>query len=70
MPGGTGAPEAVFSLRNRRLAAALRELGFSARYEELDGAHDWDFWTAALRRLLDWLPLRTNAGIHSGNVGL
>ena len=55
---------------NRRLAAALRELGFSARYEELDGAHDWDFWTAALRRLLDWLPLRTNAGIHSGNVGL
>lgn len=55
---------------NRRLAAALRELGLSTRYEELDGAHDWDFWTAALRRLLDWLPLRANAGIHSGNVGL
>lgn len=53
---------------NRRLAAALRALGFSARYEESEGGHDWDFWTAALRSLLDWLPLRTNAGIHSGNV--
>lgn len=55
---------------NRRLAAALRELGYPISYEELDGGHDWDFWTAALRGLLDRLPLRANAGIHSGNVGL
>ena len=55
---------------NRRLASVLQELGYYARYEEMAGGHDWDFWTEALRMLLDWLPLQANAGIHSGNVGL
>ncbi len=55
---------------NRRLASVLQELGYYTHYEEMAGGHDWDFWTAALRMLLDWLPLEANAGIHSGNVGL
>lgn len=55
---------------NRRMKAAFQKLGFPVHYEERAGGHDWDFWNAEIRRVLDWLPLQEQAGIHSGNVGL
>ncbi len=39
-------------------------------YEEGPGGHDWLFWDAFIKKIVDWLPLDEDAvdGRHSGNV--
>ena len=37
--------------------------------EDPNAAHEWDFWDAQIKKVLDWLPLGgENAGLSSGNV--
>lgn len=43
---------------NHSLADFLKENGVDVTYEEGPGAHDWDFWDAAIQRVLAWLPLK------------
>lgn len=35
----------------------LEALGIDLTYAEHPGIHDWDFWDAHIRDVLDWLPL-------------
>ncbi len=37
---------------------AAETLPLSVTYDEVDGMHDWDYWTDALHRWIDWLPLK------------
>ena len=36
----------------------LDSLGWRHRYEESEGAHDWAYWDAQIRRAIAWLPLK------------
>lgn len=39
--------------------------------EDPNAAHEWDFWDAQIKKVLDWLPLGgENAGLSSGNVNV
>jgi S-formylglutathione hydrolase FrmB len=42
---------------NRDFRDFLRSRGVDFSYEEGPGAHDWDFWDAQIKKVLDWLPL-------------
>lgn len=56
---------------NRNLKDFLNDQGIEVTYVEEDGAHEWDFWNRAIRRVLDWLPLEdSQESIHGGNVGI
>lgn len=56
--------------RTRDYHEFLKREGVEHRYEEATGGHDWPFWDAFIKRILDWLPLEANVaeGRHSGNV--
>ena len=57
--------------QNREFRDFLVSEGVPVAYDEWDGGHEWDFWNASVRKLLDWLPLEeAKAGLSSGNVGL
>lgn len=57
--------------QNREFRDFLISEGVPVTYDEWDGGHEWDFWNASVKKLLDWLPLEeAKAGISSGNVGL
>lgn len=57
--------------QNHEFRDFLIEAGASVTYDEWDGGHEWDFWNASVKKMLDWLPLdKAKAGISSGNVGL
>jgi len=43
---------------NRRLHQHLDSLHYEHTYEEGPGTHEWGFWDAHIRKVLDWLPLR------------
>ena len=36
----------------------LTDLGFRVTYEQWEGVHDWDFWDAAIEKVIRWLPLK------------
>ncbi|MBP5281545.1 MAG: acetylesterase [Lachnospiraceae bacterium] len=39
--------------------------------EDPNAAHEWDFWDAQIKKVLDWLPLDgEDAGLGSGNVNV
>jgi S-formylglutathione hydrolase FrmB len=40
---------------NLAFKAAVDRLGFDYRYSESPGAHDWDYWDAWIKPVLDWL---------------
>lgn len=40
---------------NTRLRDALKNFGFSLRYEESAGDHNWPYWDAKIQTVLDWL---------------
>lgn len=48
----------------------LQGSGVAHHYEEGPGGHDWVFWDAFIKKIVDWLPLDEDAvdGRHSGNV--
>lgn len=54
---------------NRKFRDYLLENGVDLTYEEGPGVHDWVFWDAYIKRILEWLPLgEAVAGVNSGNV--
>jgi S-formylglutathione hydrolase FrmB len=53
---------------NRALHRHLLESSLEHDYAEQPGAHDWAYWDAAIRDVLDWLPLeRRNAALEPGS---
>ena len=42
---------------NDKLKTHLEKIAFPFTYEEGPGRHEWDFWDAYIRRVLEWLPL-------------
>lgn len=34
-----------------------KELGYEVIYEESEGNHEWQYWDAKIKTVLDWLPL-------------
>ena len=56
---------------NIRLRDELRRLGADVTWDESPHGHEWDFWDAQIKKVIDWLPLAdAAAGINSGNVGV
>ncbi|MHC1681451.1 MAG: hypothetical protein AB6733_00600 [Clostridiaceae bacterium] len=54
---------------NRDLRNFLVKSGVNLTYEEAPGKHDWEFWDAYIKKVIDWLPLEAvSRGINSGNV--
>lgn len=45
---------------NRVFRDRFQALDVELSYEESPGTHDWDYWDAQIRRVLDWLPLANN----------
>jgi S-formylglutathione hydrolase FrmB len=43
---------------NVRFRDHTRALGIDLTYEEGPGAHEWDYWDANIRKVIDWLPLK------------
>lgn len=44
---------------NVRFREHARRLGLDLTYEEGPGRHEWSYWDVQIRRVLEWLPLRT-----------
>ena len=42
---------------NRTFEATAREAGVAVHAEYVPGGHAWDYWDAAIQRVLAWLPL-------------
>lgn len=42
---------------SRDFHAHLESLGYAHHYEEPPGSHEWGYWDAQIRRVIDWLPL-------------
>lgn len=56
---------------NRSLRDHFLENGVPLTYIETDGQHNWDFWSAQIKDVLNWLPLeQTKAGLSSGHVSV
>lgn len=54
---------------NRKFRDFLVEEGVDLTYEEAPGMHNWEFWDAQIKKVLDWLPLNeAGPGFGSGNV--
>ena len=39
-------------------------LDVSLTYEEGPGGHEWEYWDTNIKRVLDWLPLQTEAKVR------
>ena len=49
----------------------LKEKGADVTWYEGKGGHEWDFWDAEIKKVLNWLPLEDDGnGLSSGNVKL
>ncbi len=56
---------------NRLYKELFETNGFDIKYIEAKGGHEWDFWDAAIKKALDWLPLEeASEGLNSGHVGV
>jgi S-formylglutathione hydrolase FrmB len=44
---------------NRKFLDHARSLSFELEYEDGPGGHSWDFWDEYIRRVLEWLPIRS-----------
>lgn len=56
---------------NRDMAAFLTEQGAEVTFEVGPGGHEWDFWDAYIKRVIEWLPTEgSGLGVNSGNVGV
>ena len=49
-----GTEDFLYTL-NQNVRDQMRKRGADLTYEEGPGGHDWDFWDAYIRRILDWL---------------
>jgi S-formylglutathione hydrolase FrmB len=54
----------------RALRDQLLGDGMNVTYEEQPGGHEWDFWDAQIKKVIDWLPLDdASQGFGSGVIG-
>ncbi|MEF3301594.1 alpha/beta hydrolase [Paenibacillus sp. GYB003] len=44
---------------NRDFLQHARALGLDLQYEDGPGNHNWEFWDEYIRKVLDWLPIRS-----------
>jgi S-formylglutathione hydrolase FrmB len=44
---------------NRKFLDHSRSLGLDLEYEDGPGGHTWDLWDDNIRRVLEWLPIRS-----------
>ena len=43
--------------------------GVALTYDEQPGGHEWDFWDAQIKKIIDWLPLDdADQGFGSGAI--
>lgn len=47
---------------NTRFRDHARKLGLDLTYEEEPGTHEWGYWDAKIRRVLEWLPIKERIG--------
>ena len=58
-----------FISSTRALRDQLLADGVDLTYDEQPGGHDWDFWDAQIKKVIDWLPLDEAAqGFGSGAI--
>jgi len=50
-----GSSDVLFLFSNREFAARLQERKVPYEFHEMQGAHTWDFWDAAILRFLNTL---------------
>ncbi len=56
---------------NMDMAAFLKKQGANITVETWPGGHEWDFWDAAIKKTIGWLPTEMSGlGVNSGNVGI
>ena len=54
---------------SQTLRDEFTEAGYDVTYCEAPGAHEWDFWNARIKDVIDWLPLdEADQGLTSGHV--
>ena len=58
-----------FITSTRAFRDQLRADGVSVTYDEQPGGHEWDFWDAQIKKVIDWLPLEeAEQGFGSGAI--
>lgn len=58
-----------FISSTRALRDQLLADGVDLTYDEQPGGHDWDFWDAQIKKVIDWLPLDdVDQGFGSGAI--
>lgn len=58
-----------FIASTRALRDQLSADGVDLTYDEQPGGHEWDFWDAQIKKVIDWLPLDEAAqGFGSGAI--
>ena len=58
-----------FIASTRALRDQLTADGVSLTYDEQPGGHEWDFWDAQIKKIIDWLPLDdADQGFGSGAI--
>ncbi len=43
---------------NQKFLEGVSELNLNLTYEEGPGEHNWDYWDAQIRRVIEWLPIQ------------
>ena len=58
-----------FITSTRALRDQLTADGVTLTYDEQPGGHEWDFWDAQIKKIIDWLPLdEADQGFGSGAI--
>ncbi len=58
-----------FISSTRALRDQLVADGVALTYDEQPGGHEWDFWDAQIKKIIDWLPLdEASQGFGSGAI--
>ena len=58
-----------FITSTRALRDQLMADGVALTYDEQLGGHEWDFWDAQIKKIIDWLPLdEADQGFGSGAI--
>ena len=58
-----------FITSTRALRDQLAADGVDLTYDEQPGGHEWDFWDAQIKKIIDWLPLdEASQGFGSGAI--
>ena len=58
-----------FIASTRALRDQLAADGVDLTYDEQPGGHEWDFWDAQIKKVIDWLPLdEADQGFGSGAI--